>query len=300
MARNTSHPTHERLQDVMHHHVIHALASARRRATRAWNAGVTGGPLALSLALSLALTITGCQRSESTITALDDAATARIGVMGGSVGETAVAERFPAAEVQTFDDIMDAVAAMRAGHLDAVVVGYPAALMVTKKNPDLTLVPGPLASENTAIGARLTDTVLMAEVNRALDSLRADGTLADMEKRWLKADLLPYTVPDIVPSTTGEPLTIGVAATREPISFVDGDGKITGHDSELARRVGARLGRPIVFANMKFMALIPALQAGKIDLIVTGMSATVERRKRVAHDRRRGHGDDRRDAGVGA
>jgi polar amino acid transport system substrate-binding protein len=266
----------------MHHHVMHTLAAARRRAIRVWNTRVTGGLLALALALSLMLTMAGCQRAESTITALDHAATARIGVMGGSVGETAVAERFPAADVQTFDDIMDAVAAMRAGHLDAAVVGYPAALMVTKKNPDLTLVPGPLASENTAIGARLTDTVLMAEVNRALDSLRADGTLADMEKRWLKADLLPYTVPDIVPSTTGEPLTIGVAATREPISFVDGDGKITGHDSELARRVGALLGRPIVFANMKFMALIPALQAGKIDLIVTGMSATVERRKRVA------------------
>ena len=278
MARKTSYPTHKRIQDVMHHHVIHALTSARRRAARAWSSGVTGG----LLALSLALTITGCQRAESTITALEHAETARIGVMGGSVGETAVAERFPAADVQTFDDIMDAVAAMRAGHLDAVVTGYPAALMVTKKNPDLTLVPGPLASENTAVGARLTDTALIAEVNRALDSLRADGTLADMDARWLKADLLPYIVPDILPSTTGEPLTIGVAATREPISFVDGDGKITGYDSELARRVGALIRRPIVFANMKFMALIPALQAGKIDLIVTGMSATVERRKRVA------------------
>jgi hypothetical protein len=63
----------------MHHNVIHALASARQRATRAWSSGVTGG----LLALSLALTITSCQRAESTITALDHAATARIGVMGG-------------------------------------------------------------------------------------------------------------------------------------------------------------------------------------------------------------------------
>jgi polar amino acid transport system substrate-binding protein len=234
------------------------------------------------VACLLTFAAAACQRPETVITTLDDAATARIGVMGGSVGEAAAAVRFPEAEVQTFDDIMDAVAAMRAGHLDAVVTGYPGALMVTKKNPDLALVPGPLASENTAIGARLADTALMAEVNRALDSLRADGTLADMEARWLKADLLPYTVPEIPPATTGEVLTIGVSATREPISFVDGDGQITGHDSELARRVGALLGRPIVFVNMKFMALIPALQAGKIDLIATGMAATAERRTRVA------------------
>lgn len=234
------------------------------------------------LACLLALATAACQRPQAVIATLDDAATARIGVMGGSVGELAAAERLPAATVQTFDDIMDAVAAMRAGHLDAVVTGFPAALMVTKKNPDLALVPGPLASENTAIAARLVDTALIAEVNRALDSLRADSTFADMEARWLKADLLPYSVPDIPPATTGRVLTIGVSATREPISFVDGDGQITGHDSELARRLGALLGRPIVFVNMKFMALIPALQAGKIDLIVTGMAATAERRQRVA------------------
>ena len=32
---------------------------------------------------------------------------------------------------------------------------------------------------------------------------------------------------------------------------------------------------------MKFMALIPALQSGKLDLIVTGMTATEERSKFV-------------------
>lgn len=32
---------------------------------------------------------------------------------------------------------------------------------------------------------------------------------------------------------------------------------------------------------MKFMALIPALQSGKIDLIVSGMTATDERKKSV-------------------
>jgi len=56
---------------------------------------------------------------------------------------------------------------------------------------------------------------------------------------------------------------------------------VTGHDGELARIIGARLERPVEFLNMKFLALIPALQAGKVDLIVTGMTATEERRKFV-------------------
>jgi len=42
-----------------------------------------------------------------------------------------------------------------------------------------------------------------------------------------------------------------------------------------------KLQRPVEFSNMKFMALIPALQSGKVDLIVTGMTATDERKKFV-------------------
>jgi polar amino acid transport system substrate-binding protein len=234
------------------------------------------------LACLLALATVACQRPESSIVTLNDAATARIGVMAGSVGEQIVLQRFPQADIRTFDDIMDAVAAIRAGQLDAAVTAFPGALQVTKKNADLMLVDEPLSAEQTAVAARQTDTALLTAVNRALDSMRRDGTLKAMQARWFKPDLSPYDEPEIPIAATGEPLTIGVAATREPFSFVDGDGRVTGHDGELARRLGAMLRRPVVFSNMKFMALIPALQGGKIDLVVTGMSETPERRTRVA------------------
>jgi polar amino acid transport system substrate-binding protein len=81
--------------------------------------------------------------------------------------------------------------------------------------------------------------------------------------------------------TEGAPLRMGVSATREPFNFVDKDGRVTGHDGELARLIAFKLHRPIEFSNMKFMALIPALQSGKVDMIVTGMTATEERRKFV-------------------
>lgn len=258
----------------MRSRVMYPLASARRRATRTLSVGVFSALLALGTA--------ACARPESTIATLDDAATARIGVMAGSVGEQIVLGRFPKADIKTFDDIMDAVSAIRAGQLDAVVTAFPGALQVTKKNPDLTLVAEPLSAENTAVAARQSDTVLLAAVNEALDSLRRDGTLTAMKTRWFKPDLSPYNEPDIPNAPTGEPLTIGVSATREPFSFVDGSGRITGHDGELARRLGALLHRPVVFSNMKLMALIPALQSEKIDLVVTGMADTPERRKRVA------------------
>jgi polar amino acid transport system substrate-binding protein len=132
---------------------------------------------------------------------------------------------------------------------------------------------------------RRSDAELLAEVDRALEELERTGVLADMRRRWFKADAGPYEEPELAQPAAGAPLKVGVSATREPFSFVDRGGRISGHDGELARRLGLALGRPVEFANMKFMALIPALQSGKVDLIVTGMTATDERRRLVAFSR---------------
>ena len=233
------------------------------------------------LAFMLLAATSGCARQEQIITRLDDAKHARIGVMTGSTGEAIVRSRFPDAEVKSFDDIMDAVAAMKSGQLDATVTGFPAALQVTKKNPELRLVSEPLDAEDTAIAVRKGDTELLAAVNRIIAELKADGTLESMRKRWFKTDLAPYEELAITPPAAGEVLRVAVSATREPFSFVDASGRVTGHDGELARTIGARLQRPVQFLDMKFMALIPALQSGKADLIITGMTATDERRKSV-------------------
>ena len=223
----------------------------------------------------------GCRKSATVISSLNDAKNARIGVMTGSTGEAITIARFPEARVKSFDDIMDAVAALKSGQLDAIVTAFPAALQVSKKNPDFKVLPEPLDHENTAIAVRKGNDDLLAAVNRIISELKSDGTLASMNERWFKPDLSPYEELNIKLPTEGKPLKIGVSATREPFSFVDKNGRVTGHDGELARLIGAKLHRPVEFFNMKFMALIPALQSGKVDLIVTGMTATEERSKFV-------------------
>ncbi|MCL7419603.1 MAG: ABC transporter permease subunit [Methylobacter sp.] len=239
-------------------------------------------PMLLTLIiLAVIAFIAGCEKTETVIARLDDAETARIGVMTGSTGEAITTARFPKAQVKSFDDIMDAVAAMSSGQLDAIVTAYPAALQVSKKNPELGLLPEPLSYEDTAIAVKKGNDELLTTLNRIISELKSDGTLESMKQRWFKPDLTPYEELNITLPKEGKPLKIGVSATREPFSFVDKNGRVTGHDGELARIIGAKLNRPVEFYNMKFMALIPALQSGKVDLIVTGMTATDERKKFV-------------------
>ncbi len=232
-------------------------------------------------ALLAALVLAACGSERPSIGKAEDARHAAIGVMTGTTGEAIATERFPEADLKSFDDIMDAVAAVKSGQLDAIVTAYPTALQVTKTNPEFVMLPDRLTDENTAIAVRKGNEALLDRVNGIITDLRNEGRFEEMKRRWLKTDLSPYDEPDIALPASGEPLRIGVAATREPISFVDGDGRVTGHEGELARLIAQRMNRPVEFSNMKFMALIPALQSGKIDLIVTGMTATDERRKYV-------------------
>ena len=229
-----------------------------------------------------AVVLAGCGKSKPALMHVDDAKHARIGVMTGSTGEIIVKTRFPQAQMKTFDDIMDAAAALKSGQLDAMVTAASAAIHVVKKNPDMRTLPESLSNEDTAVGVKKENEALLASVDRIIAQLKNDGTLESMKKRWFKTDSSPYEEPGIPLPRAGNPLRIGVSATREPFSFVDKDGRVTGHDGELARRIAAALNRPAEFANMKFMALIPALESGKVDLIVTGMSATQERRKFIA------------------
>ena len=242
--------------------------------------------LALVLLLLLLMTIiswSGCRSSNNKddIYSFDDLETARIGVMTGATAEQLAPKFFPKADVKSFDDTMEAVAALLSGQVDAILTGYPTAFNLTKYNSSLRYLPEALVNEDTSVAVKKGNDELLKAVDKVITDLKEDGTLKEMTDRWFKTDSTPYEIIDLPVPTEGEVLKIGVNATREPVSFLDASGNVTGIDAELAYRISIALNRPVEFMDMKFSALIPALQAGKVDLIVTGMSATDERRLSV-------------------
>jgi len=226
--------------------------------------------------------LTGCSKSETAITSVDDLKEAKIGVMTGTTGEMVAWEKFPDADIKSFDDVMDAIAALKAAQIEAVITAYPTTLNTVKHNPELVYLKEALSYEDTSIAVRKGDKELLAQLNDIISRFKHDGTLEDIGKRWIKPDLSPYEQVEITVPEEGEVIKVGVAATREPFSFVDDKQQVTGHDAEFAKRIAAELGRPLEFVDMKFSALIPALQSGKIDVIITCMSATEERRKSIS------------------
>lgn len=234
--------------------------------------GTLSGPV---LAANPAASVTPCEQLSV------DLNQSIVGVMTGSTNEKLVREQFKSAVVQCYDSTMDAVTALKAGHVEIVVTGYPTALNVFKNNRDLKLLPDVLQLDDTAIAVQKENTRLLDQLNAILNEYIADGTLEDMQNRWLKEDFTPYQPATLTVPRAGTPIRVAVDATREPFCFKDASGQVSGLDGELARRIAIKLGRPIEFYDAKFAALIPALQSGKADIIISMMSVTEERKKSV-------------------
>jgi polar amino acid transport system substrate-binding protein len=78
------------------------------------------------------------------------------------------------------------------------------------------------------------------------------------------------------------PLRVGMDLSYPPFETIGPDGQPAGISVDLARALAAELGRPLAIENIPFTGLIPALKSGKIDLILSSMTATPERAKAVA------------------
>ncbi len=238
--------------------------------------------LALITLCCLVPLLSSCeQATRPTIKNFKEAEFARFGLVTGTVTAQIARERFPEASFNEFSDTFDVLGAMKAGHVDAMLTDLNSAFLAAGKNDYLEVIEEPIRKERTCIAVRKGNTELRDAVNTVIADVKADGTLADMGARWLKREPGPYLRREVKQPQGGQPLRVGVNATREPVIFVDENQEISGHDAEMAREIGARLNRPVEFLDMRWDALIPALQSGKLDLIVSGMSYTAERAERV-------------------
>ncbi len=79
---------------------------------------------------------------------------------------------------------------------------------------------------------------------------------------------------------SAESLRVGVSADYPPLVFKQ-QGQIVGIEPDSARAVGEITGRKISLVDIPFEKLVPALLAGDIDVVMSGLSVTAERSARL-------------------
>ena len=77
-------------------------------------------------------------------------------------------------------------------------------------------------------------------------------------------------------------LVVGLTAAQPPLNAKAKSGQIIGLDADLAKSIALSMGVNVKFATMPFADLLPALEAGKIDIIISSMTMTPRRNLNVA------------------
>lgn len=77
-------------------------------------------------------------------------------------------------------------------------------------------------------------------------------------------------------------VTVGMELSYPPFETIDERGRPVGVSVELARAFGEYSGRDVKIENIPFVGLIPALNSGRIDMVISSLTDTPERRDAIA------------------
>ena len=217
---------------------------------------------------------------ENTVHTIDDLNGKTIGVQIGTTGDT-LAGDIEGATVEKYNKYSDAVQALKQGKIDAVIIDSDTANVFVSKNQDVTILTEGFADEEYAIALNLENSALLEDINYALEDLKEDGTLKAIKDFYdsENAGTNPYTSPADANRSKGK-LVMATNAEFPPYEFREGD-KITGFDVDMMTAVCDKLGYELLIDDMAFESVIPAVQSGKADVGVAGLSVTPDREKNV-------------------
>lgn len=247
---------------------------------------------ALSLAAAMTLSFTGCSSvPENTVFTIDDLCGKKIGVQLGTTGDIYASDYedlesgvFPegyegeASTVERFNKGNDAVQALKQGKIDCVIIDEQPAKAFVEKNDDLMILDEEFAIEEYAICVSKDKADLTAAINGALAELKEDGTLDSIIANYIGDDTKgqsPYESPADADHSKGT-LVMATNAAFEPYEYYEGN-EVIGIDVDMARAVCDKLGYELKVDDIEFDAIINAVQSGKADIGVAGMTVTEDR-----------------------
>lgn len=232
------------------------------------------------LMTAMAIVMTGCGKREK-ITDISQLDEKEFAIPTGTVADKLVLTKFPNAKFQYYNNVLDACMAVKSGKADAAAYDAPILKNIAAKDQGLAVLPEMITVDHYGFAVQPGNKELKMKIDEVIVELKNNGTYEDMLKRWLPEKGAPAAMPHIALNGKKGVLRFGTAAVTEPFSFIDGSQKVVGFDIELASYIAQKLDMQLEVVNMDFGGMIPALTAGKVDMIGACITITDERAKSV-------------------
>ena len=237
---------------------------------------------AVALLCLLALLLSGCASSGETaqFTELRQLDGQKIGILTGSTFDQYADGRLKDIQKEYYNTYPDMVLALRQGKIAAFLMDEPMARMLCEEEEGITYLEEYLAEDSYAFAFPKTDASLplREQMNEFLQTLREDGTLAEIEEIWFGTDEGRKTVADWtqLPDENG---TLHFAAKTDsaPFAYLK-DNQTVGYDVDIMIRFCQAYGYGLEIHNVESStAFIAGLESSRYDVAAAGFSVTEER-----------------------
>ena len=124
---------------------------------------------------------------------------------------------------------------------------------------------------------------LVEPFNEKLNEMIESGKMDELILQWFDAGEEPNTSEETTEQSEGtDTLVMGTSADYPPYESIElATGEIIGFDVDIAKHITQELGYDLKIEDMDFNALIPAMEAGRVDFVLAGMTPTEERKANV-------------------
>ena len=228
------------------------------------------------------------EASTQAIQTLEDLNGKTVGVQLGTTGDLLMSEEVGKADglnlagVEQYNKAADAVQALLTNKIDAVCIDDQVAKNFVAANEDkLTMLDTAYTEESYAIAVSKDNPDLTEQLNGAIAELKEDGTLdAILDKYIAKVEGAEgYVSPEGTEYPNGT-LVMATNAAFDPYEYIE-NGEIVGIDAEFAKALCDKLGYDLHIEDMEFDSIIAAVNSGKADFGMAGMTVTPERQEQI-------------------
>lgn len=137
-----------------------------------------------------------------------------------------------------------------------------------------------LSEEAYAFCVNKADTELLEQVNAYLAQIKNDGTFDKICDKYF-GNGTPAKITSAQKDTSKDQLIVATSTGFEPFEMVDGSGKFSGVDLEIAAGLAEYLGKELVIEDMKFESVVTSVQQGLCDIGMAGLTITPAREEVV-------------------
>lgn len=120
----------------------------------------------------------------SSIKSLEELEGKTVAVQQGTTGQELAKEEIGGAEIRPFPEGPDAVNALKAGTVEAVIIDAPVAQNAVEKSGGVEIAEKVPTEEEYGIAVAQGETELLEEINKGLEEVKEDGTYKTIYEKW--------------------------------------------------------------------------------------------------------------------